>query len=378
MEPLPRRSKWARRAPWAVPLLTVGVVLGAWQLGGTASAATHPNLPNRSAAQLLAAVQTSTVQQLSGTVTESAALGLPSLPGADNSASLSWQALVTGSHTARVWVGGPDKQRVALLGTLSESDVVHNGNDVWTYSSDRNEVSHVVLHQHSGRSGESSEPAAPATDKYTPMGVANDILKTIDPSTKVSVGTTQVVAGHDVYTLNLAPRDTGSTVRKVSIAIDSTHFVPLRVQVFGAGARPAFQVGFARDLSFASPDSSLFNFHAPAGATVSKTPFTQRHGDHEAAPAGKTGATAASGDASAKVRAPTVLGSGWTSIAYFEHGLPAGVGGGLLNQATSPVGSSGDRLLTTALLNVLFTSDGRAFVGAVSPAMLEHAATTTK
>jgi outer membrane lipoprotein-sorting protein len=326
---------------------------------------------------LLAAVQTSTVQHLSGTVTESAALGLPSLPGADNSASLSWQALVTGSHTARVWVAGPGKQRIALLGTLTESDVVHNGNDVWTYSSNRNEVSHVVLQQHSGRSGESGEPAASAADKYTPMGVANEILKTIDPSTKVSVGTTQVVAGHNVYTLNLVPRDTRSTIREVSIAIDSTHFVPLRVQVFGAGARPAFQIGFARDLSFASPDNSLFDFHAPAGATVSKNPLIEHHGDHGDAPVRNAG-PATSSDTATKAQAPTVLGSGWTSIAYFQHGLPTGVGGGLLSQATSPVGSNGDRVLTTALLNVLFTHDGRAFVGAVSTDMLEHAAATTR
>jgi outer membrane lipoprotein-sorting protein len=314
------------------------------------------------------------VQHLSGTVTESAALGLPSLPGADSSASLSWQSLVTGSHTARVWVSGADKQRVALLGTLSESDVIHNGRDLWTYSSSRNEVSHMVLPAHSG---EASEPATSKTDNYTPMGVANQILKTIDPSTKVSVGTTQVVAGHDVYTLELTPRDTGSTIHEVSIAIDSTHFVPLQVEVFGAGSQPAFRVGFARDLSFDNPASSLFNFHAPAGATVSKNPLIDHHGDRARTQDGKPDPAAGNAD-TAKAQAPTVIGSGWTSIAYFQHGLPTGVGGNLLNQATSPVGSTGDRVLTTALLNVLFTNDGRAFVGAVSPAMLEHAAATTR
>jgi outer membrane lipoprotein-sorting protein len=355
--------------------VTVGVVLGAWQLMSTASAATHPNLPSRSAAQLLAAVQTNTVRHLSGTVTETAALGLPSLPGADNSASLSWQALITGSHTARVWVGGPDKQRIALLGTLSEADVIHNGRDVWTYSSSRNEVSHVVLHARSARGADSTEPAKSVTDNYTPMGVANEILKAIDPSTKVAVGTTQVVAGHNVYTLVLTPRDTRSTIDKVTIAIDSTHFVPLQVQVFGAGSSPAFQVGFARDLSFASPDASLFNFHAPAGATTSSNPLMEHHGDQVREP-GTAGGNAAGPNASPKLQAPTMIGSGWTSIAYFRHGLPTGVGGGLLTHATSPVGSNGDRVLSTALLNVLFTKDGRAFVGAVSPSMLEHAAAT--
>jgi hypothetical protein len=72
-----------------------------------------------------------------------------------------------------------------------------------------------------------------------------------------------------------------------------------------------------------------------------------------------------------------VLGSGWTSIAYFAHGLPSAAGGGLLDRATKPVGADGDRILTTALINVLFTKDGRVFVGAVQPSLLEHAAATT-
>jgi outer membrane lipoprotein-sorting protein len=356
-------------------------VLGAWQLASTASAQTHPNLPTRSAAQLLAAVQTSSVQHLSGTVTETAALGLPSLPGSDSSASLSWQALISGAHTARVWISGPGKQRIALLGTLSESDVIHNGRDLWTYSSNRNEVSHRVLSAHSGRRGDSTEPAKPATDKYTPMGVANELLKAIDPSTKVAVGTTQVVAGHNVYTLVLTPRDARSTISKVTIAIDSTHFVPLRVQVFGSASSPAFQIGFTRHLSFASPANSLFNFHVPAGATVSTNPLMDHHGDGvhtQVRRAGAPGTTVGTPKAQSTVQAPRVIGSGWTSIAYFAHGLPANVGGSLLDRATSPIGSTGDRVLTTALLNVLFANDGRVFVGAVSPSMLESAAATTR
>jgi Outer membrane lipoprotein-sorting protein len=343
----------------------------------SASAATHPNLPARSAAQLLAAVQTTSVQQLSGTVSESAAFGLPSLPGADNSASLSWQSLLTGSHTARVWISGPDKQRIALLGTLSESDVVHNGRDVWTYSSSRNEVSHIVLPTHATRSGRSSDPARHPGDAYTPMGVAKAILTAIDPSTRVSVGTTQVVAGHNVYTLVLTPRDARSTIRKVTIAIDATRFVPLRVQIFGAGASPAFQIGFTRDLSFAAPANSLFTFHTPRGATVTTNPLMDHHGDRVRAHRATPGTAAGHADA-ATAQTPTIIGSGWTSIAYFSHGLPAGVTGSLLSRASSPVGSTGDRVLTTALLNVLVTEDGRVFVGAVSPSMLEHAAATTR
>ncbi|MEO8889867.1 MAG: outer membrane lipoprotein carrier protein LolA [Jatrophihabitantaceae bacterium] len=364
--------RWARGWPWAVPVVTAGIVVAGFQLMSPASAATHPNLPTRTAAQLLAAVQTSTTQALSGTVVESAALGLPSLPGADNSASLSWQSLVIGSHTARVWVAGPDKQRVALLGTLSESDVIHDGNDVWTYTSSSNEVTHTVLPAHDSSRSKTSPPDAVPD---TPMSVANQILKAIDPSTRVTVDSTRVVAGHAAYTLMLVPRDTRSTIKKVTIALDSKHFVPLQVQVFGSGSKPAFQIGFSRGLSFATPSSSVFQFHVPAGATTTTNPLIGRedHGRH-----GNRGANApTSAPRATATGAPKVIGSGWTTIAYFAHGLPTGSAGGLLDQATNPVGSSGDRMLSTSLLNVLFTKDGRVFLGAVTPSVLEQAAATT-
>jgi hypothetical protein len=63
--------------------------------------------------------------------------------------------------------------------------------------------------------------------------------------------------------------------------------------------------------------------------------------------------------------------------------VPSGVGqlatghDDTLSQLTSAVGTSGERLLHTALINVVLMPDGRAFVGAVQPALLEHIAETT-
>lgn len=60
------------------------------------------------------------------------------------------------------------------------------------------------------------------------------------------------------------------------------------------------------------------------------------------------------------------------------HGgaLTAGVGGTLQELSTS-IGATGERLLHTALVNAVIMPDGRAFVGAVTPASLEHIAATT-
>jgi outer membrane lipoprotein-sorting protein len=362
-----------QRASWFVPVLSVAAIAAATVLPSAASAGDHPALPDKTPAQLLAAVQTARVTTLSGTIAETARLGLPALPSADKTVSLTWQTLVTGTHTARVWLDGPDKQRIAVLGQLAESDVVHNGRDLWTYASDTQKVGHTQLPARSS--------ATPSKDlrTYTPQGAADALLKAIDPSTVVTVDRTARVAGQPAYTLVLSPRDSRSTVHKVLLAIDAKHDVPLRVQVFGAAAKPAFEIAFS-SISFSRPAASVFAFTPPKGATVTTEalgPVTSRP---DAPGKGTERGTAKS--------SPTVVGQGWASVLV----VPAAADGGSLlpglTEGSSEPGSSaasllsritttlpnGDRLLRSALVNALMTSDGRVLVGAVSPAFLEQTA----
>ena len=351
-----------RRAAWSVPVLTAAAVGGAALLPSTAAASAHPKLPVRTAAQLLTAVQHSPVQHLSGTIVETARLGLPTLPGLDNAASLSWQALVSGTHTARVWLDGRDRQRLALLGQLSESDVVHQGRDLWTYASGSQKVEHTDLGP--------APASAPEVTRATPQGAAEQALKAIDPSTAVTVDRTARVAGRAAYTLVLTPRDARSTVRKVLIAIDAERNFPLRVQVFGAASAPAFESGFT-DVSFARPAASVFRFSPPKGAKVTSHPL------HLARAGLRADATRTRPAAGMQ---PTVLGAGWTSVVELpagKTGVATTAAGGstaaLLSRLTSTL-PSGDRLVKSALLNVLLAKDGRILVGAVAPAVLQQAA----
>jgi outer membrane lipoprotein-sorting protein len=365
------------RAAWLVPVVIFGVVVGGGVALSSASASGDPTLPSKSAAELLTAVEGSSAVALSGTVSETARFGLPSLPGADGGASLDWQSLITGSHTALVSVAGADKQRVALLGSLAESDFIRNGQDLWTYVSSTNAVTHTVL---SGKDGAGSTPATPDADarSLTPAGAAQKVLAAIDPSTVVTVDATQVVAGEKAYTLVLTPRDTRSTVHKVTIAIDATHYVPLQVEVFGASSTPAFQTGFIDNVSFAMPAASVFEFHAPAGASTAPDPLgvNRLHHDHGTPTPGGSAAPAIS-TPSSSLSDVKVIGTGWTSIAELPNGLPAGSMTGLLSKLSTPVGTSGDKIITTALVNVLTLSDGRVFLGAVSADLLEQTATAT-
>lgn len=371
MTPTSSRSR-RRLAAWSVPVVVIATlsaaVTAANLLPTAASASTHPNLPVRSAAQLLAAVQTADVKALSGTIVETARLGLPSLPGADNAAALRWQTLVAGTHTARIWLDGPDRQRLALLGTLAESDVVHNGRDLWTYASNTQKVGHTVLPAETPRAAKTAAVSPNDLTAYTPQGAAAEALKAIDPSTVVTVDRTARVAGQPAYTLVLTPRDTRSTVRKVLIAIDAKRSVPLRVQVFGVGSAPAFETAFT-DVSFSRPASSVFRFTAPRGATVTNDLLGAHvKGDKTTKPAGP-----------ARRATPVVLGAGWTSVLALPAASSSGALGGsagaasLLARLTTTL-PNGDKLLRSALVNVLTTHDGRTFVGAVTPSVLQQAA----
>jgi outer membrane lipoprotein-sorting protein len=350
-----------RRVAWSAPVLTAAVLGGAALLPTTASASAHPHLPVRTPAELLAAVQTADVSTLSGTIVETARLGLPSLPGAGDAAALSWQTLVAGTHSARVWLDGPDKQRLALLGQLSESDIIHNGRDAWTYTSSTRKVGHTVL---PAEKPAAAEPKKQDLTTYTPQGAAAEALKAIDPSTVVTVDPTARVAGRAAYTLVLTPRDSRSTVRKVAIAIDATKNVPLRVQVFGAAATPAFETAFT-DISYKTPAASVFAFTAPKGATVTNdllgttaTPSRTMKPDHVIA---------------GKKPEATTVGTGWTTVAVLPAGSNPLGSDRMLDKLTTTL-PNGDKLLRTALLNALITKDGRVLVGAVSPAVLEQAA----
>lgn len=345
-----------RRLAWAVPAVAAVVVGAAVAVPLVASAS--PSLPPKSAAQLLVDVSKSAGTPLSGTVVETARLGLPALPDTGGSA-ITPASLLAGSHTAKVWYDGADKARVALVGDLAETDLVRNGRDVWLWTSGKNTAQHVVLPAE-GAHRPSPDPA----ESLTPQQAAARALAAVDPTTKVTVDGTASVAGRSAYELVLAPRDSRSLVGDVRIAVDSETSVPLRVQVNAAGAtgRPAFETAFT-SVSFSSPSAEVFRFSPPPGAKVSG-PDTLRGGADR--PGGPDGAAS-----------PGVVGSGWTSVLEVpDASLPSGGEIAVLRRAMTPV--SGDfgtgQLLRTALVSVLLLDDGRMFVGAVEPQLLEQAA----
>ena len=349
---------------WAVPVVAITAVGAAVGFGSVLAGASSPDLPERSAADLLASIADSD-QPFSGTVVQTSRLGLPDLPEAVTD-GVGPIALLTGSHTARIWYSSPDQARFALTGDLDETNIIRDGDDVWVWSSSTNTAEHAVIPSRDGR-----DDPGPVPEAVSPQVAAEALLAAVDPTTEVTVDGTAEVAGRAAYELVLAPRGTGSLIDDARVAVDSETSMPLRVQVNGDGDEPAFEVGFT-SVTMGEPSDDVFRFNPPPGATVEEHDLADLRGHDDA----KTG------DLSTRNAAlrPTVIGEGWTSVVMIpDVTLPDSDETGLLeallgsaSMVSGPYGSG--RLLETELVSALLLDDGRLLVGAVTPEVLEQAA----
>jgi outer membrane lipoprotein-sorting protein len=349
------------------------VVIGGGAAAGTIVASADPSLPERSAAQLLVDVQNAKVDGLSGTVVQSADLGLPAIAGVTGGqGDADLTRLIAGSNTARVWYAGEDKVRLALMGTLGETDVIRNGPDVWMWSSRSAEASHFKVPVNA----EKKPTALPSGVPSTPQEAADAALAAIDPTTVVSTTGAAEVAGRDAYELVLSPKDTASLIGQVRLAVDAEKHIPLRVDVYAKNANnPALRVAF-QQISFTTPDPQQFVFNPPAGTKVNETNANKLEKDLAEGHAAEQRKPAATADG------PTTIGEGWTTIVTAKMpkadatDSPEGKAvSGVLESLPKVSGSWGTgRLLSGSLFSVLLTDDGRVFAGAVTPEALYQAA----
>jgi len=346
-------------------------VIAGGVLTGSLQANAAADLPDKTPQQLLAMVADSDVRELSGTVEQDSALGLPELPedlpadqGGQVAAALE---LLTGSHTARVYLDGPDRARLQVFDRFAERDLIRNGPTAWFYDSKKNEAVRLALPADQG--DKSDGGASPQAETYTPERLADHLLQGITPESKVSVGDDTAVAGRSAYQLVVEPNSTETLVGSMLLAIDAETGLPLSVQVQARGQQePAFQLGYTK-LSLGAPDAGLFDFTPPAGATVTEHAVPQHDPDAQL-PQRK-----GNNDGGAGVRDQvTKHGSGWETVTEVPAAaLPEGwADSPLLAQATQSV--DGGRLISTSLVNVYLTDDGRVFAGSVPLGQLQAAA----
>ncbi|MEU4120460.1 DUF2092 domain-containing protein [Kitasatospora sp. NPDC028055] len=413
---VPYRSRRRTMVRVGVPVAVVAVIAAGVGLVPALAADSPPDLPQLSAEQVVAKVLGSDAQTLSGTVSVSTDLGVPSQllgaaagglgaaaghgsgndgggAGADPQAKL--LGLLGGDRTLRVAVDGPDRQRVDLMENMAGYTLVRNGDQSWAWDSSTNTALHLTGRpaDHAGHADHAGKPKAPLTGvPTTPQEAAKQFLTGSAGTTSVTVDGTANVAGQKAYRLSVKPTQSGSTISEVRISVAADNGVPLAVVVKSTDGSTVLDVHFT-DVSFAKPAAKTFDFTVPKGAKV-----TERKADAAAKSAHGSrdqGAQDVQGSAGEQAKGHdgvNVIGEGWTAVVSTQ--LPAAVGApaaapnadgrqgkhqsrsvnpqALVKSLGKPVG--GGTLISTKVVNVLLTDDGRVFAGAVTLSVLQHAA----
>ncbi|MCX4969973.1 DUF2092 domain-containing protein [Streptomyces sp. NBC_00654] len=401
-----------KAARYIVPVAVAGVAAATIGLVPALADSGDPELPKISAQELIEKIASSDEQRLSGTLKISTDLGIPSLgglagsfaPGAGGTDGGSGAApedklmeLTSGTHTLRVAADGPDRQRLSILGDAAEYNLIHNKGEVWAYDSKSGEVYHAAADAEQQKQQKQRERhQAPEGVPATPKALAEQALAAAGDTTSVTVDGTSRVAGRDAYQLLIKPKQSGSTVGSIRVAVDAANGVPLKFTLSASGGGKAVvDAGFTK-VDFGRPDASLFSFTPPKGAKVTEADDlkaeAEKQGEAGMTPeqfAGPEGMKAL-GD----FEGVNVIGEGWTSVAQIKtpggSGLPTGGSAdakGLPAEAQGFLDALGDKVtgkfgsgtvFKTRLVNALLTDDGTVYVGAVTKDALVQAANGAK
>ncbi|MFJ5706436.1 outer membrane lipoprotein carrier protein LolA [Streptomyces sp. NPDC093105] len=388
---------------YVVPVAVAGIAAATIGLVPALAASGDPDLPDITARQLIEKIAASDTQTLSGTFKVSTDLGLPAFDGllggiaggaaggegsADPSAQLT--KLVSGTHTLKIAADGPDRQKLTLLDGKEQYSIVHNGDEVWAYDSRSGEVFHEKGVEEAGEAPGQELPASPKQ-------LADEVLKAAGDTTSVTVGGTAKVAGRDAYRLVIEPKQQGSTVDSVTIAVDAATGTPLKFTLDStSGGKPVVDAGFTK-VDFGKPAASEFDFTVPEGAKVTEgddiekshrdagKDLEEEFGDFGLG--GALGEGLGGGLAGGEKGEMNVIGEGWTTIARFDSGAPAPKTDEAPKEVQGFLDSLGDKVsgkfgsgtvFKTKIVNALMTDDGKVYVGAVTPQALVDAANAAK
>ncbi|GHF60951.1 DUF2092 domain-containing protein [Streptomyces sp. NRRL_ISP-5395] len=389
-----------KAARYIVPVAVAGVAAATIGLVPALANSGDPDLPKISAQELIEKIAASDEEQLSGTFKISTDLGLPLdglagsfVPGGkggdkDGGAAAPQDKLMeltSGTHTLRVAADGPERQKLSILGDASEYSLIHNQGEVWAYDSTSDEVYHAEAPEGRDGGGHAEKaPKAPEGAPATPKDFAEQALAAAGDTTSVTVDGTAQVAGRDAYQLLIKPKQSGSTIGSVRIAVDAENGVPLKFTLSAAsGGKAVVDAGFTK-VDFSRPAASTFSFTPPKGAKVTEADELETGKDERGAAQKALPGQLAELDG---FEGLNVIGKGWTSIAEIKtpggKGLPAAGSDEVPAEAQGFLDALGDKVtgkfgsgtvFKTRLVNALLTDDGSVYVGAVTKDALVRAA----
>lgn len=403
-------------SPRWIPAILAPVMVASSVFLASGQATAVTDLPDKTAAEMLAMINTDENIAFSGRVIKRADLGLPPMnlvpdisqsmvdsmaerlpeemaefiPQASIEGELALALeFLAGTHRANLYVDGPTRARLQVLDLLSERNFIRNGKDLWFYDAAKSKVTHTEIDlAREARAKEDvktwilANPSEFPFDVTSPAAAAEYFLSEADATTNFAVDEDARIAGRDAYQLVMTPKSKGSLVESVKFGIDAQTGLPLAVRVQAVGqADPAFEVAF-EIISFETPAASLFEFTPPQGSIVEKIDGAELEK--------KLMEKASQKDLDLTTRELTpdvkkeleaeverLKNEGWSAVASIPAGeIPSEFltelrSNRLYEELTRTV--EGGRIFSTALFNILFTDDGAIFAGAVTAEKLLEA-----
>lgn len=351
------------------------------------------DLPDLTPQEVMVLMQQANVTEFSGTIVKQSELGLPALefssmvsedsieqmeekmpeefadfvPAVIESNVLTQAVeLISGSHTVRVFVSGPDKLRAQILDPMSERDLIVNGSEFWVYDAQMATALNgtIEVEPDPAKQAEAEQKVLEyaesiALDLSSPEAIADYLVSMVDETSQIEVGKDHSVAGRSAYQLIVSPDSANSLIDNAAISVDYETGMPLRVELFSKTQDvAAMSVGFS-SISFGAVDQALFDFTPPAGTTVETFDADQLMGYE------KPDFPESDYEAPAE---PEVIGTDWDSVIHLDK-LPESIPQDLMaNELFADMLTvvPGGKVFSTPLMNVLLTDSGEVFAGAVT------------
>ena len=244
---MPREG--ARRR-WA----TVAVVLVAVVSAPRLAAALPADTPDTSVADLLNRVRASDSVAYTGYAESVGRLPLPDAGPLDQVADL-----LGDRSRLRVWWASPQEFRVDALGTTGERDTYQSADRAVQWDSGEQRVRTVL--------GPQTGVRVPQPADLLPAALGRRLLAAAAAGEVRRTGSEQV-GGGAADVLVVTPKDPGTLVGRIEVAVDAKSGVPLRVAVTARGSsRPAVETQML-DFAVGRPDTAAMSFTAPPGAST--------------------------------------------------------------------------------------------------------------
>ncbi len=390
-----------------IPAATVGAVITAGAIA-TPLQAGAVDLPERTPQELLT-ILSDDVTGFSGTVLKTSNLGLPELEMSqmmseqmveemeatmpdgfdeflpsviEHSSFTDAISFLAGEDTIRVYAS-EQGFRAQVMDPLSQRDVIVTPEAAYSYNARTQSV--LMRTVDTDVSAEDTEAKkAEAMDEFTretgvdatnPDAVADYFLDMAGESSVITVGADHRVAGRDAYMLVVTPRSEVSLVDRVEISVDAETGLGLGTTVYSTEqSTPALEVAF-QSVSFSEPDSSIFQFTPPPGASVTEMELPEsveadykRLGDETLTDDERRALVEAMIEEFVPGANPEVFGEDWDMVAHADT-LPESFPLEMLeNELLSDllVQVEGGQVFSTPLGNVLISDAGEVYAGAVT------------